>query len=195
MITRKQIEHYWYYYKWHFIAILLAIIAIVYTFYSCMSKVDPDLVVTYVGTSSLDYEEMQKFEQEYSKYISDANGDNKNVISMQKIEFAPKGDISDAEAEYASNMRLMAEFAGGKTTVYIFSSDMLEFFKQQEIMQPLDFIGMQDNYINLSGKEVLKTLKLPYDTYLAIRIQPKNLNEEEKIHYENAVKLVEAINK
>ena len=62
-------------------------------------------------------------------------------------------------------------------------------------MQPLDFIGMQDNYINLRGKEVLKTLKLPDDTYLAIRIQPKNLNEEEKIHYENAVKLVEAINK
>lgn len=196
LITMKQLDHYWYYYKWHVIAILFVIIALVYTLYSCATQEHPDLVVTYVGTMPLQEEDMKKFEQEYTAYIDDVNGDNKKIIALQKIDFAPKteGQITDTQAEYASGSRLTAELMAGKTTLYLISNDMLDFFEGQEALQPLKVIGVDGDYVSLSGKPVLKTLKLLGDNYVAaIRVEPANQKEDEKKQYENAYKLLNAI--
>ena len=194
MITKKQIDHYWYYYKWHAFACLFVIIILINIFYSCATTVNPDLVVTYIGIMPLESENMKAFEQEYAKYVIDANGDKKQVISMREIGFSPSGVINDPEMESAINMRLTVELAAGDTTLYLFGPDMLEYLQSQEVLQPLNSIGIEGDYVKLNGKPVLKVLKLLGEDYMAaVRIQPTSQNDQQKKQYENAFNVLKEI--
>ena len=87
----------WYYYKIHFFVAMAIIIAIVYTVYSTVTKVEPDFTIDCFSDTGITYEMTDKLEEliNSSGTVADVDGDEAVVTGVSSFPTglsSPNGD-------------------------------------------------------------------------------------------------------
>ncbi|MDD4688580.1 MAG: hypothetical protein PHE51_02400 [Eubacteriales bacterium] len=187
----EKISYYWYYYKWHAFAVVCAIIAVVITVVSCLNQVDPDLSVMVVSDVFVDSEYQQKFENEYSKYIEDVNGDGKKVIDFTVVQFSNyTTGTMNPELEAASEEHLKVNLMTAQNQLIIFKDNVKDYLESFGTFTSLKQYDNDLGYFKVDEDD-MALLDLSTNEYnVCIRVTPTKAKDEELKMYNNAHKVL-----
>lgn len=128
-IDEKKTKNFFYYHKVHIIVGIIAIIVFGYTLKGCLNRVEPDFNIAFIGKI----------------YYSDTDVLKKNIINkfpgikeigIDGAMIVPDG--SNAEQDYAMQMKAMVLLAAGDIDVYIMDKDNFEKYGKQGAFANLD---------------------------------------------------------
>ena len=120
MTFKQKIDNYWYYHKWHTICGAAAIAFLITATVQCMQKVEPDLVIGYIGS---EYVETDGFAEDMSGVVGDINGDGREYVFCDNVTL-PKEVKSEADMQMGQKLIVM--FASGETKLFIAQREVLE---------------------------------------------------------------------
>lgn len=89
-------RNYWYYYSKHTIIVLLVVIAVISTVYGCVTRIEPDFGLIYIGSQPLSTE--NGTEAFLAPYVNDINGDGKQTPSVIELAFGGGTEYKMVEA-------------------------------------------------------------------------------------------------
>ncbi len=69
--TKQWWDYVWYYYKWHIIITVIAVIIAAVTMVQCATRTKYDMNVIYAGHKSYSEEEITRLQEVVSEYITD----------------------------------------------------------------------------------------------------------------------------
>lgn len=127
---KKKIDNFFYYYKYHTFAAIVVIFVILAFIISGVGKVQPDLVVDYIGENGVSIPDFSnKMNDDFTKLVKDINKDGKTKILFQMINFS--GGI---------NMRQKAliETSAADTTAFILDEGAYLNYASGSLLQPMD---------------------------------------------------------
>ena len=176
---RKWLENYWYHYKVETLIGIGVIIFLIVGIKGCFFDKKPDLLVTYIGQSGVDYGELEKYRQEISDVVGDINNDGKSYVEISPNVFST--DLSSprdtAEIQAAATKMIV-----GASRLFLIEKNLLKFYTDRGLFIPLDGIVSQDVegavyedgkmvLVPLAGSENVKKLGLvPDNLYAGIRV-------------------------
>ena len=134
-IDEKKARNFYYYYKFHILGAIIAIIAIVFTVRGCVTRVDPDFMTAFIGKIS--YYETEK--------LKDAIKLNIPEIKEPGFDgaFMSDDDAMGGEQQYAMNMKATVLFAAGEIDIFITDKVNFERYAKQGAFLSLDEIAGQ----------------------------------------------------
>lgn len=94
MTFKEKVDNFWYYYKWHFFAVLVVLSLVIYGVYNAVTKVDVDIVVYYLSEDAMYYDEQEAaIKKALEPYVRDYTGDGTVRIEVQNFYIGPQYDI------------------------------------------------------------------------------------------------------
>lgn len=209
--TKSWWEYFWMYYKWHTIAIVFVIFALVVTVYQSATAPKYDLTVMYAGTKAYSEETQKAFSRALSPLCEDIDQNGE-----QSVNFSPMLINLDnrEDGEYLSAMLTKLQLSIAEDDVYIYITDepMAQYTigkdEDSAAYAPLSSwlttdIGNLEKF-SLDGTDFgIKLNDCPFfesfgeafsDQYLFIRYYPRKDQEKRQLEgYNAAVKLANAI--
>lgn len=197
-LDEKKTRNFLYYYKYHIIIGIIALIAIIATLKSCITRVDPDLNLAFVG--EFYYSDSESLKQAIKNKVPD--------IKEPGIDGVILSGNLDPQQEYAMHMKAMVLFAAADVDIYILDKENFEKYAKQGAFASLD--GLVDTLkIDMSkNSEYRIKLEGSEEEHLyGVDVSENPIFEEsgimggEKIaamaikvkNYENAVKLLKML--
>lgn len=214
--TKAWWEYFWYYYKWHTLGALFAIIVVAVTCTQCAMRTKYDVTLTYAGEMVFMPQTVDKINAELSQHIEDIDQNGEAMVNFQCFNIAKEG-TSQAGSEYNSAMmtKLAVEFQGGDTYVFLLNRQeldkLLNVQTKAEVFVPLaDWVddGITavktakkngiDYAVDITNNKLFKDklgLTMGDSLYIMVRhIQP---NDADDVHqqkmYEQSIKLANYI--
>lgn len=83
-IDKKKWNNFWYYYKIHVVAAVFIGIFITMTIKDCVSRIEPDITIAYMGTD-LQSPHKEQLEQTFASLIRDTNNDGKTQVFISAV--------------------------------------------------------------------------------------------------------------
>lgn len=197
-LDEKKTRNFLYYYKYHIIIGIIALIAIIATLKSCITRVDPDLNLAFVG--EFYYSDSESLKQAIKNKVPD--------IKEPGIDGVILSGNLDPQQEYAMHMKAMVLFAAADVDIYVLDKENFEKYAKQGAFASLD--GLVDTLkIDMSkNSEYRIKLEDSQEEHLyGVDVSENPIFEEsgimgeEKIaamavkvkNYENAVKLLKML--
>lgn len=118
MSFKEKIKHFWYYYKPHTLALIFALVVIVWSAVQCANRIDYDLDISFYSESYVEEEALEEFDLFLETLCDDVN--ENGVVDAQAYLFT--GSIT---AEYLDQnaqavlTKLQSEIAMGECPAYI----------------------------------------------------------------------------
>jgi len=186
---KEKWKNFWYYYKYHTIAVIIAALVIAYSLAECANQTKYDLNVscytaTYINNSNIDL-----FTREIEKNIDDIN-ENEEIDADVVVNMTDLANPS--EQTQAVFMKFFAELAGGEAFGYILD----ETFYQMLAKDNEDSI---ETAIQIDNIPLIKEIFNPQENQKLYWIT-KSIYETEKGNpkkiaaHKNAVKVQEYLN-
>ena len=190
----KKWEHYWFYYKWHTIIGLVALIVVVYSVYGALTQTKYDFVIDMVCSDvSYDIAERMGKTLENTDVIKDVNGDGEKHVLTSLIAFSSEGDNEqDIQQMQAVQVRMLV----GESTVMLVGSTFITGYSTQGVFADITHIADKYNipedarFIDENGATLgikLHNNKFMYDhgtpaedSYIVKRNVPYNHQKDEQ---------------
>jgi hypothetical protein len=133
----------WYYYKVHFFVALAIIIAIVYTIYSTVTKVEPDFTIDCFSDTGITYEMSDKLEELISNSgtVDDIDGDG---IVFTSISAFPTGLSSpNGDPNYIQVIQL--RMAVGESAIIMAEPRVFDMYDESGVFMDITHIADECN--------------------------------------------------
>ena len=127
-IDEKKAENFWHYYKFHVLGGILLIIILASTLKSCITRVEPDLNVAFVG------EFLFGGTEGFEKLVEDKLG-NVRKVGVDSAVFFPG---MDGQMEVAMHTKTMVLFAAADVDLFVLDRANFEKFGKQGAFMKLD---------------------------------------------------------
>ncbi|MCD8180166.1 MAG: hypothetical protein LUF26_01620 [Firmicutes bacterium] len=205
--TKKWWDYFWYYYKWHTIITVIAVIVAAVTIVQCATREKYDMTVVYAGHMSYSETETEKLRDILSQYVTDIDGNGKQSVYFQTMMFSD--GAGNEEYDYAIQTKLDLSFTDDYTYIYLMDEVEAALYLQRESVA--DSFVNTDVYaadtdaeillgsdgegyaVNLKDSAVLKENSIYCDDlYLLIR-QNYSDGEKDVQSYEDALKIAEIL--
>ena len=185
--TKGWWAHYFYYYKFHALAVAFVIFMVGSIIYSNVTRVHYDLQVSYMGLFGINPDHEAALNEYFGEAIEDVTENGKKEIGYMYYSFDNiMGDGTMSEEEYAYQMKFSAELQAGDSDVYIMTganADELAGFSEN-FMSVYDFVGEDcpDDRIkrnesghpyavSIAGNESLEAMGIDTsDLYVSVRL-------------------------
>lgn len=131
-IDEKKAKNFFYYYKYHMLAIIAVIIFTVFTVRGCVRNVKPDFNLAFIG---------RFIYSDAVEGIKDSIKANVPVIAEPGIDGAYLADDSMGEQQYAMEMKATVLFAAGDLDVIILDKVTFARYAKQGALMSLDEIA------------------------------------------------------
>ncbi len=128
-------QNLWFYYKWHFLVGILAVIAIVYTVVDFATRVNPDIFILFAGDYILTEEDSATLKERVESTITDINGDGKIVAQFIEIPLKLDSERVD-ETTAASNLQMQNQFITGEQHILVLDRELYNMYLAQELLDP-----------------------------------------------------------
>lgn len=128
-------QNFWEYYKLHTIAIIFVLVFLTVGIRSCVTRVDVDLKIFYVGEYLIPLPE--KLETILSETVSDVDGDGRVTIDISNDAFSNGKDI---EAAVAIFNRIDAELMSGNPFILMTDEKYIGRFEHNSALSPIEDI-------------------------------------------------------
>lgn len=116
-----------YYYKWHALGILAAIVFIVMTVISLVNRVDPDLKILIAGKIYM--AETQTFAQKISEELE--------TVEHAQVQNIYLTDEAKSEVDYAMQSKFTVEIAAGNNDIFIIDEEKYFLLAKQGAFRPV----------------------------------------------------------
>lgn len=198
----------WYYYKWHILGGIFALICIIVFLTECVFTVKPDFSMSYIGgMETIGQIEAYKLEDVFAPTTQDINRDGKKVARVNII-YLDKGVSSQ---EMSTNFQLAdVEMMGGDSIVYLFDEEYLERYSKYgyyELNEWAEKYRIDESNlkryedgrvyaINLRGNPLFEQIEeIKTDgLYLAVRpLRENDRTDWQRENYENGLNMAEYI--
>lgn len=154
--SKKWWSNIWYYYRFHFLAILFIGAIVGYGIYDQVTKIEPDISVDYFGYQSFTEEQLMGIHNFIQAKGKDINGDGK--VSMV---FYPNAYSPSAKDEQSLGMgqKLDLEIAAGEPVIFLFDKPCF------------DLVTKNQNYVFLDLSEWAKEFGIPEEQLVKVNEQ------------------------
>ena len=191
--TRAWWDYILYYYKWHIIITLVAVIVAAVTIVQCANRPKYDMTVTYAGHMNYSEGEAERLTELLNGYVSDTDGNGEQSVFFQRFMFS--GASGHEEYDYAVQTRLDMSFTEKTTALYLMDREEAEFYLNRdniadafvntdvyadtdaEILRAADGTGYA---VDLSNSTLLKENDIYCDD-LYVLVRTNNTGNEENI--------------
>lgn len=123
----------YFYYKWHFLVGVVALILIVGTIYSQVTRVEPDLFILFSGDYVLTEEDHNILIPRMKEAISDHNEDGKTEVKLIEIPLRLDSERVD-ETTAASNLQMQMQFATGEQHILVLDRELFDLYNLQGLL-------------------------------------------------------------
>lgn len=127
-IDERKVRNFFYYYKFHILAVIAAVLVLVLTVRGCVNKVEPDFIIAFLGEIS--YNETDKLRGMIRENIPE--------IKEPGFDGAFVSDKSMADQQYAMQMKAMILFAAQDIDIFILDKVNYERYAKQGAFVSLD---------------------------------------------------------
>jgi len=132
-IDEKKAGNFFHYYKIHIIVGIIALIVIATTIRGCVTRVDPDFNLAYLG--QLYFSETDILKETIKKEIPEITEPGFDGA------YLGSGDSADGQQEYAMQMKAMVLFAAADVDLFILDKENFERYAEQGAFISLDEIA------------------------------------------------------
>lgn len=140
---KKFWENYWYYYKYHTLAGIFALIIIITSVKGCIDNVNPDFSLAYIGSGIISQESVVNAENSMVNAVGDLNGDKKLKVQFNNLRI----DKTDPQFAIAMVQKADVELMAGDSVLILTDEEYFKRYSQMGAFAPLD-------------KNLLDTLKI-----------------------------------
>ena len=133
----------WYYYKVHFFVALAIIIAIVYTIYSTVTKVEPDFTIDCFSDTGITYEMSDKLEELISNSgtVDDIDGDG--IVSTSISAFPTGLSSPNGDPNYIQVIQL--RMAVGESAIIMAEPRVFDMYDESGVFMDITHIADECN--------------------------------------------------
>lgn len=129
--TKEWWTNYWFYYRWHTIAGLFALVLIVGTAVDMLTKVKPDISLCFAGEFLLSDEESSLLTERVKQAVTDINGDGE--VNVEFLEMVMNAGQAQDEMQMANQQKLYLQFAAGDSYLFVLDRDLFEVYDEQNL--------------------------------------------------------------
>ncbi|MBO5408497.1 MAG: hypothetical protein J6A61_03730 [Clostridia bacterium] len=126
-------KNYFFYYKWHTLIALIAIVLIVGTVIDMATRVEPDIYLLFSGDYVLSDEDRDLLKSRCQQAISDINNDGQIMVQFVEIPLLLDSEKTD-ETTAASNHQMQMQFATGEQHIYVLDRQLFQLYDGQELL-------------------------------------------------------------
>ncbi|MGN0399629.1 MAG: hypothetical protein ACI4EO_05840 [Blautia sp.] len=161
--TRKKMDNFWYYYKFHVLIGAFVLFMIIIFVRDMLEKVDYDYEVAFVTDYMMADEEISAFRQVLEKNAEDLNGDGEIHVAIMNYTLPDENQEGyDIQAFMAGQTRFTVDIQEGTSMIFFISPVNYEKYKDMEIL-PLDeadYVKISDcaGYTEAGSPETLKDM-------------------------------------
>lgn len=123
MTRKEKAENFWFYYKWHVLGAIFAIVILSSFVYEIATKVDPDYQIAIVTQKTLPDDVLTGLETQFATFADDYNGDGRVSVSVMLYTMAADGGDTTAPADPYTQMagatKLMADAQSADSMLYL----------------------------------------------------------------------------
>lgn len=176
---KMKFSDYVYYYKWHVIILLFAVLTLVFTLKDCGSNVKDDAVISAILSNRYGIESAEQISGalEDAGVIPDTNGDGEKKVWVNMTVLPYETTSEEAQVAYQkANISLMTD----ESVIFLLDEDILEIYEEKEYFTDIgklaESLGVTDVYIaedgkvlgiSLKGNEFLESKGIVTDTLFA----------------------------
>ena len=183
--TKEWFTNYWFYFKWHTIAVLFVLILVVSTIVEVVNRENPDYQIGLVAAFPFAEEFKGELKEKLEISIDDINNDDKKIVQFLDVttSAAPQDEM-----QMAASQKLFLEFSAGDTFIYIMDKELYQMYDEQDIFQK---IKGEETAIPVSEIDFFKDMDVYNSDNLVLCM--RHLRQKEKISVDNAHKLLDII--
>lgn len=123
----------YFYYKWHILIGVIALVLIFGTVFSQLTRVEPDIYILFSGDYVLTEEDHNLLKARIEPVISDINQDNKKEVKLIEIPLRLNSEHAD-ETTPASNLQMQMQFATGEQHILVLDRTLFELYNSQGLL-------------------------------------------------------------
>ena len=192
--TKEWWDYIWYYYKWHILSTVFAVVMIVTCFQQCANRPSYDLQIAMITEEEFYLTQTEGLKSLAESVISDATGNGENEVYILPIHMSDESDATTVQTGFA---RFTAEMAVPESYVFIVSRHYGDIVLKNEMLESTDVWAdgaESDGYlVSLKGNEKLKEIGIDSDSvelYLGVvkLFENRKGDELEKERHENGVR-------
>lgn len=193
----KNIENFFYHYKWLFLGSLCGLIFLGMFLYDITSKIDYDVSVVLVG-DGFDYPDtIKQLQINFDQIAPDANGDGEVHVSL--IPISTGGSNGNMEVFAANQIKLTGEISAQSTFIYIMDKPTYKsIFSDDNIFKEHNQNGEITKIISLKGSNIFDNTDIDTDNfYIGIIDESFVKLDKNKIanHYNASKEMFDSITK
>ena len=171
-------NNYWFYYKWHTIAGVVALALIIGTIVEVVNRVNPDIDIMIASQYMFSDEQLEAIKAGVSDVISDINNDDLKTVQIMSLNTSlePKDEMQAAARE-----KLYLEFAAGDSFIFFMDKGLFDIYNKEDL-----FIELKDGQSYIYAKQFFDFMT--DDIVMCVRVQRVN----EKTNYQNVQQFIDA---
>ncbi len=123
-------KNFWFYYKWHLLIGVIAIVAVTATVVDMVNRVEPDIYILFSGDYILTEEDNAILKERVEATITDVNNDGKIVANFIQIPLKLDSEGVD-ETTAASNVQMQAQFVTGEQHILVLDRELYNLYYSQ----------------------------------------------------------------
>ena len=192
--TAAWFDYVWEYYKLHIIAVVLIVVAVIYTVVAISTRTYYDFNICFAGDVLMTEESKQKLSDLLKESLQDVNGDGE--INIKIDDYSVGKNMQDGEYMAAMQAKFYLELQAGEAYIFVLSEDNAWKLKNDSAIEGLfdDASNWakdekKGDYVKIEESKILKDAGIIYEnSYIAIRnfIQNEG-NEEDQLQRKNAI--------
>jgi hypothetical protein len=118
MSRQKKWENFWFYYKWHVLGGVLAVVLVCMFVKDVFFQTKADYTIGVLTRTELPYGVAEQLQQGFETLLDDANGDG--TVSVLVSEYVIAGENAvDAQTQMAAVTRLMGDMESGQVMLFL----------------------------------------------------------------------------
>lgn len=181
--TRAWWEYFWYYYKWHVIITVTAVVVALVTIVQCATRTKYDMTVVYAGHKNYSETEINRLQEILSERVSDIDENGETNVMFLPLMFADNKGAE--EYDYAMQTKLDMTFTDDYTYIYLMDKAEAELYLQREHVS--DIFTPADTYADITAAE---TLNAADGRGYAVKLSDSALLKDNNIYCEDLYVLV-----
>lgn len=190
--TKEWWGYFWYYYKWHTLAVVFASFLIIYSSVQCAMQPKYDLHIDYISEFGLTEESEKALTELMCANIDDINGNDKIDAFVLNLNMNESADVQMTQAMQA---KLMLEMGYSDSYVFIMTKKYADMFTENDVLKPVsEWLGTDADgmTVSLADSDALADIGIDakgQDLYVGVRpLRDKDDKPEDAAEYENGVK-------
>lgn len=132
---KKRLENFFYYYKWHTIIAVVAVILLFTTLSQIRNRIEYDTTITFLGSFSQEEATIKEFQNRMEQVAEDANSDGE--VHVLPYFLLISGDVMSAQLDTASMARLQGMVMTRETSVMILGEGAMTALAEGEALEDL----------------------------------------------------------